>query len=295
MKPVHHQGIRETMENIIILGSGGRAGDDILKKLNVAKQNVFTFTEELQLANKINSQVSQVGVVNWIGHGYPRWLNIPAGGLKPNEAATLFQLLNLNTASDPKSKIVLWACNTGLQIAETKLSAMLWKAYRNSKEYRRTPEFKAITQTKDYIQTQYKIDKLKTFESLRVEMKNSEVGQITQSVAYRIAKHMTLLHGIHVYAPTMGVQPGAIASFDMPQGPGNMVEWAAHNDDGPITVSPRKAGFIAVSEQVSTETKINEKTGEETETGRRAMRLICTYDKGAKNSVFKYHSLYVDL
>lgn len=285
------------MQNVIILGSGGRAGEDIHKKLNVPKDYAFPFKDKVLLANEINEKVDEVGVVNWIGHGYPRWLNVPGGQVEPDEAGTLIELLNLHTTQAPKSKIVLWACNTGLLIAEGALSERLWQEYKGSKEYRQTPAFQAYAKTKEYTQSQYKVDKYKTFASLRVELKNSEVGakQITQSVAYRIAKKMSS-HGISVYAPAMGLQPGAISSFDMPQGPGNMVQWEAQSGNDPITMGPaRKWGFIAVSEETSKVEKLNEKTGETTVNSRRTMRFICKYDKSSTHHVFTYYSLYVDL
>ena len=61
------------------------------------------------------------------------------------------------------------------------------------------------------------------------------MADLVQSVAWKIAKNMKKTNGVSVFAPKMGLAPGAIRSFNLQDGPGNMVQWEARGGLDPDT------------------------------------------------------------
>jgi hypothetical protein len=286
------------MANIILLGDDGKAGGNILQQLGVPEENVFTVDNTADLARNIKKQVGAIHVVNWIGHGTADRLLVPGGDFGPKKAATFFDILQ------PMEKIILWACNTGLCSAGQELRKLLWKAYKGSEEYTKTDAFrytkkevkevkkdpvtgnvvKTMVQKKVETEEYKKYQKFPAFRDKFGQMKlvlgqDQVEGQVTQSVVYRIAEQMTNLNGSSVYGPIKGIQPGAIRTFDMKEGPGNMVQWESRCGGEPKTMcNTFKWGYIAV---------IDDKT----------YKLICKMEEDAiqKQYSFTFNAPYVDL
>jgi hypothetical protein len=288
------------MENIVILGQGGLAGTNICTQLDVDPTNKFAFDN--QCANNIKAKVTDVGVLNWIGHGSVQNLKTDGKALWPSDAAQLFEELG-------PTKIVLWSCNTGLCRAKKNLKTALWKAYTGTEAYTKTDDFKFTTTivkeikkdpttgrvvrdnkgipvkadvvkkslSEDYKKYQKSPSFQKTFGEMKVEVTAEEMaGGMEQSVVYQIAQNMNKSHGVSVYGPKMGISPSAIKSFLAKDGQGNLIQWETQNANDPTTVcSEDKWRYLAVD---------NDKR----------FKIICKCRPDNGKYICTLHSQYVD-
>ena len=261
------------MANIILLGKGGTAGPNVVKQLKVKKEHVFRVVDGdfKKQAKTIRATVSAIDVVNWIGHGSVQNLKLIGKSLWPRTAAKFFAAL------EPKNKIVLWSCNTGLSLVKEELNEVLWEKYTGTEKYTKTDDFKykitkvetnlidkqtgkivwdpktkkpvKTTVDKKSLSEEYKTymkSPPKTFNEMKVIVTKDEIAdQFENSVAYQIAQSLGKV-GLDVFGPVTALQPSAIKDFagkDVP----NMVQWESRNDNDPITVcQDEKWRFVAV-------------------------------------------------
>lgn len=240
--------------DVIILGEGGNS-HAVKKPLQVEDEYIFTFDSPVETQKAILEKLSESGdtidTLNWIGHANPSCLLVPSkededDRLDENSAANFFLPLK-------PQKIVLWACNTGLSVAQKELGKMLCEAHYQERKGQ-------------YGKTEI------VGKDMQVET-TKEVTQegIKRSFAFRLAE---LMPGVEIYGAPKGVPPAIISKFETC--PSTHVRWKTDVQDAkPTTEAPAyRWRFVAVIKD-------------------KAYQFICKYDVKPSNVIFTYDTLYM--